>query len=120
MGGAAPRAVWRRPPEERWLFSYGGGGGLLAADAADALDIPRVVVFPHSSVFSAFGGGLLPIAHAYEAVVPVGSEAGAVGEAVARLADNARRDLRAEGITALERVEATVTARRRRRSRSRR
>ena len=97
-------------PEERWLFSYGGGGGLLAADAAGALDIPRVVVFPHSSVFSAFGGGLLPIAHAYEAVVPVGSEAGAVGEAVVRLGDNARRDLRAEGITALERVEATVTA----------
>jgi N-methylhydantoinase A/acetophenone carboxylase len=98
------------PPEDRWLFSYGGGGGLLAADAADALEIPRVVVFPHSSVFSAFGGGLLPIAHAYEAVVPVGSEAGAVGAAVARLADDARRDLRAEGITELERVEATVTA----------
>ncbi len=97
-------------PGDRWLFSYGGGGGLLAADAADALDIPRVVVFPHSSVFSAFGGGLLPIAHAYETVVPVGSEASAVDAAVVRLADDARRDLRAEGITELERVEAKVTA----------
>ena len=97
------------PPEDRWLFSYGGGGGLLAADAADALDIRRVVVFPHSSVFSAFGGGLLPIAHAYEAVVPVGSRAGAVADALARLADNARRDLRSEGITGLEQVEAAVT-----------
>jgi N-methylhydantoinase A/acetophenone carboxylase len=104
------RGLLESAPEDRWLFSYGGGGGLLAADAADALDIPRVVVFPHSSVFSAFGGGLLPIAHAYEAVVPVGSPPGAVGEAVGRLADNARRDLRSEGITDLERVEATVTS----------
>ena len=97
-------------PEHRWLFSYGGGGGLLAADAAGALDIPRVVVFPHSSVFSAFGGGLLPIAHAYEVVVQVGLESGAIREAVNRMADNARRDLRSEGITELERVAATVTA----------
>jgi N-methylhydantoinase A/acetophenone carboxylase len=97
------------PPEERWLFSYGGGGGLLAADAADALDIGRVVVFPHSSVFSAFGGGLLPIAHHYQAVVPVGSPGRLVDEALARLADNARRDLRSEGITELGQVAATVT-----------
>jgi N-methylhydantoinase A/acetophenone carboxylase len=82
-------------PSERWLFSYGGGGGLLCAAAAQALGIPRVVVFPHSSVFSAFGGGLLPIAHRYEAV----------GD-IARLADNARRDLRSEGITDLAAVRA--------------
>jgi len=84
----------RRPPlEDGWLFSYGGGGGLLCVPAAEALGIRRVVVFPHSSVFSAFGGGLLPIAHSYE------------GE-LAQLADRARRDLRAEGVTELERVEA--------------
>ena len=85
------------PEAERWLFSYGGGGGLLCAAAADALGAGNVAVFPHSSVFSAFGGGLLPIAHAYQAVA-----ARAAGDTVARLADNARRDLRAEGVTDLD------------------
>ncbi|MGP0033453.1 MAG: hydantoinase/oxoprolinase family protein [Solirubrobacteraceae bacterium] len=92
----------------RWLFSYGGGGGLLCVEAAEALGIHRVVVFPHSSVFSAFGAGLLPIAHSYQTVVPAGAEDSAIGAAVARLADNARRDLRAEGVGALDRVNATL------------
>jgi N-methylhydantoinase A/oxoprolinase/acetone carboxylase beta subunit len=89
------------PEAERWLFSYGGGGGLLCAAAADALGAGNVAVFPHSSVFSAFGGGLLPIAHAYQAVARA-------GDTVARLADNARRDLRAEGVTDLNAVQARV------------
>ena len=58
------------------MFSYGGGGGLLCVDAAEILDIGRVVVFPHSSVFSAFGAGLLPIAHAYHQVVAAGASDG--------------------------------------------
>jgi N-methylhydantoinase A len=95
-------------PSERWLFSYGGGGGLLCVEAAEALGCAHVVVFPHSSVFSAFGGGLLPIAHAYETVVPVGSPASAVSAAAARLADNARRDLRSEGIRDTGRVQASL------------
>jgi N-methylhydantoinase A len=95
-------------PTTRWLFSYGGGGGLLCAEAADILGIPRVVVFPHSSVFSAFGAGLLPIAHSYQAVVPAGSGEAALGPAVARLADSARRDLRAEGVHALDDVQASL------------
>jgi N-methylhydantoinase A len=95
-------------PSTRWLFSYGGGGGLLCAEAADILGTPRVVVFPHSSVFSAFGAGLLPIAHSYQAVVPAGSGEAALSAAVARLADSARRDLRAEGVHALDEVEASL------------
>ena len=95
-------------PATRWLFSYGGGGGLLCAEAADILGIARVVVFPHSSVFSAFGAGLLPIAHSYEAAVPAGSGVAAAAAAVARLADNARRDLRAEGVHDLEGVSASL------------
>jgi N-methylhydantoinase A len=91
-----------------WLFSYGGGGGLLCVEAAEILGIDRVVVFPHSSVFSAFGAGLLPIAHSYETVVPAGAGDAAAAAAVARLLDNARRDLRAEGVHALDRVRATI------------
>jgi N-methylhydantoinase A/acetophenone carboxylase len=101
-------ALGTSDPSTRWLFSYGGGGGLLCAEAADILGIPRVVVFPHSSVFSAFGAGLLPIAHSYQAVVPAGSGEAALGAAVARLADSARRDLRAEGVHTLDEVEASL------------
>jgi N-methylhydantoinase A/oxoprolinase/acetone carboxylase beta subunit len=95
-------------PDDRWLFSYGGGGGLLCAAAAEILDLRRVVVFPHSSVFSAFGAGLLPLAHTYQSVVPAHADGEQVAEAVSRLADNARRDLRAEGVTDLAGVQAAV------------
>ncbi len=96
------------PASDRWLFSYGGGGGLLCVQAAEALDIGRVVVFPHSSVFSAFGAGLLPVAHSYESVLPANAAADVAADAVTRLAENARRDLRAEGVTDLERVSAKL------------
>ena len=96
------------PATDRWLFSYGGGGGLLCADAADILGIGNVVVFPNSSVFSAFGAGLVPIAHSYETVVPADAGNGAVSAAAARLADNARRDLRAEGVRDLDHVRAAL------------
>ena len=65
--------------------SAGGCSRMAVAAACCAWRRPtasgsrRVVVFPHSSVFSAFGAGLLPIAHAYQAVVPAGS-----GEAATR------------------------------------
>ncbi|HET6865772.1 MAG TPA: hydantoinase/oxoprolinase family protein [Solirubrobacteraceae bacterium] len=101
-------ALQASDPTTRWLFSYGGGGGLLSIEAAEILGIPRVVVFPHSSVFSAFGAGLLPIAHTYQAVVPAGSGDAALGTAVARLADSARRDLRAEGVSVLDEVHASL------------
>ncbi len=105
---ARHRDLGASDPSTRWLFSYGGGGGLLCVEAADILGIPRVVVFPHSSVFSAFGAGLLPIAHSYQTVVPAGSGEAALLGAVARLADNARRDLRTEGVRGLDKVQASL------------
>jgi len=96
-------------PESRWLFSYGGGGGLLAAAAADALGIARVVVFPQSSVFSAFGGGLLPIAHTYDAAVPDVAERAASSRALVTILDRAGRDMRSERVESAADVIATIT-----------
>jgi N-methylhydantoinase A/oxoprolinase/acetone carboxylase beta subunit len=94
---------------DRWLYCYGGGGGLLAVPAASALGIGQVAVFPQSAVFSAFGGGLLPVAHSYHAAVPDVADAGTIGKALAAVTDRARRDLRAEGVTDAGEVTATVT-----------
>lgn len=95
-------------PDGRWLFSYGGGGGLLCVEAAEALGIDSVVVFPHSSVFSAFGGGLLPIAHKYESIVEDGSNLETIAAACRRLLDRAQRDLRTEGIAADESIDVEL------------
>jgi N-methylhydantoinase A len=96
-------------PANRWLFSYGGGGGLLAVPAAAALGISQVVVFPQSSVFSAFGGSLLPIAHSYHAVAEDVSDADTVTAALSRMLDRAARDMRAEGVPTGEGVLATAS-----------
>ncbi len=90
-------------PDQRWLFSYGGGGGLLCVEAAEVLGIDNIVVFPQSSVFSAFGGGLLPIAHKYESLIEKADDPDEISSACRSMLDRAQRDLRAEGVT-LERV----------------
>ncbi len=95
-------------PEDKWLFSYGGGGGLLCVDAAEALDIANIVVFPQSSVFSAFGGGLLPIAHKYETTIDAAASTVHVEASTRGLADRAQRDLRTEGVRADEDLEILV------------
>lgn len=96
-------------PASRSLFSYGGGGGLLAVPAAAALGIDEVVVFPQSSVFSAFGGSLLPIAHTYHAAVQDVGDPGLVGQALAGMLDRAARDMRAEGVLSQAALTAAVT-----------
>src|SRR5690606_29777688 len=42
-------------PAEFSLVSFGGAGGLHAADLARGLGIPRVIVPPHPGVLSAWG-----------------------------------------------------------------
>lgn len=98
-------------PDDRWLFSYGGGGGLLAIPAAAALGIGRVVVFPQSSTFSAFGGSLLPIAHGYHAAVADVADPDSVDAALGVILDRATRDMRAEGVPAGAALEADVLLR---------
>ncbi|HUG50445.1 MAG TPA: hydantoinase/oxoprolinase family protein [Terrimesophilobacter sp.] len=91
---------------DRWLLSYGGGGGLLCVAAAESLGIDQVVVFPQSSVFSAFGGGLLPIAHNYQSAVAGNS----VPATIEKLVMSAERDLRAEGVVDSSTVRAVLRA----------
>jgi len=96
-------------PAGRWLYCYGGGGGLLAVPAATALGIDQVAVFPQSAVFSAFGAGLLPIAHSYHAAVRDVGDGEAVGQALGGIIDRAARDMRAEGVPGDAGLLATVT-----------
>ncbi|MBB4660629.1 hydantoinase/oxoprolinase family protein [Conexibacter arvalis] len=53
-------------PRDFAVFSFGGGGPLHACGYAAALDAPKVVVPPHSSVFSASGAAGLELLHIYE------------------------------------------------------
>ncbi|MHB8504645.1 MAG: hydantoinase/oxoprolinase family protein [Acidimicrobiales bacterium] len=98
-------------PGDRRVFSYGGGGGLLAVPAAEALDAAAVVVFPHSSVFSAFGGGILPVAHKYHGAVANVADGEAVWRVGQALAGRAARDMRAEGVGATTPVVAVLAVR---------
>jgi N-methylhydantoinase A/oxoprolinase/acetone carboxylase beta subunit len=56
-----------RAPGEFTLFAYGGAGPTHATGIARRLGISRIVVFPYSPVFCAFGSSTMPVAHIYEA-----------------------------------------------------
>jgi N-methylhydantoinase A len=53
-------------PREFVLFAFGGGGPLHACGYAEVLGIARIVVPPHSPVFSASGAAGLDLLHIYE------------------------------------------------------
>lgn len=63
-----------RDPQDFALLSFGGGGGLVAVDVAEALGIPTVVVPPGQGAFSAFGMLMADVQHDYSrtAVVLLG------------------------------------------------
>ncbi len=54
-------------PADFTLFAYGGAGPTHATGIARRLNIGRIVVFPYSPVFCAFGSSTMPVAHIYEA-----------------------------------------------------
>ncbi|MTD15566.1 hydantoinase/oxoprolinase family protein [Nakamurella sp. YIM 132087] len=54
-----------RNPQDFALLSFGGGGGLVAVDVAEALGIPTVVVPPGQGAFSAFGMLMADVQHDY-------------------------------------------------------
>jgi N-methylhydantoinase A len=53
-------------PRQFVLFAFGGGGPLHACGYAEVLGIGRIVVPPHSPVFSAAGAAGLDLLHVYE------------------------------------------------------
>lgn len=57
-------------PAEFSLVSFGGAGGLHAADLARGLGIPRVIVPPHPGVLSAWGMAVADVVKTYSQGVP--------------------------------------------------
>lgn len=68
MGGEIFKEITLKgyDPREFTVFSFGGGGPLHACGYAEALNVDKVVVPPHSSVFSASGAAGLELLHIYE------------------------------------------------------
>lgn len=50
-------------PADFALLAFGGGGGMIAAETARALGIPRVIVPPGSGTYSAFGMLMANVQH---------------------------------------------------------
>jgi N-methylhydantoinase A/oxoprolinase/acetone carboxylase beta subunit len=95
-------------PKEFTLFAYGGAGATHCCGYASALGIGRIVVFPESPVFCAFGASTLDVTHVYERARPMVlfdpmtgellSDLGAFNEVVAELRAELERDMTAEGL----------------------
>lgn len=87
-------------PADNAVVSYGGCGGLFAADIAQAIGA-RIVIFPEfASVFSAFGAAASNIRRERVRAVglPANEAAGALQEAFAELSAELEADLAADGI----------------------
>jgi len=87
---------------EYTLCCFGGAGGQHACAVADALGMKRVFIHPLAGVLSAYGMGLAEVrALRQEAVETILCDAAlrAAGPLLDRLADTARRELTAQGIS---------------------
>ena len=64
-------------PREFFLMAFGGGGGMHAVAIAEELEIPRVIIPPHSVVFSAWGMLMIDLRRDYvnTSLVPLSAEA---------------------------------------------
>jgi N-methylhydantoinase A/oxoprolinase/acetone carboxylase beta subunit len=94
-------------PADFTLFAYGGAGPTHATGFGRKLGNRRIVIFPYSPVFCAFGSSTMPVAHIYEAskrldLLAAGSqqplaELDRFNEVVAELRLRAEKDLTGEG-----------------------
>jgi 5-oxoprolinase (ATP-hydrolysing) len=81
------------------LACFGGAGGQHACKVADALGMETVLVHPLAGVLSAYGIGLAPVKAIREVSLGCALGEGFHGE-LAALEDEARQDLRDQGIAA--------------------
>jgi len=101
-------------PKEFILFSLGGAGPTHCTGYGSGLGIERIVIFPFSPVFCAWGSSTLPVAHLYEASKRVELIAPATGAptedydafnaVVAGLKAEAARDLSGAGYDSADAV----------------
>ncbi|MFB6095766.1 MAG: hydantoinase/oxoprolinase family protein [Haloferacaceae archaeon] len=80
------------------MVSYGGAGPMHAAGVADRLGVERVIVTPHSSVFSTFGESTMNVEHVYTRSLTEGDPE----DLLTAMREEAERDMRAEGFDADE------------------
>ncbi|MBU1670124.1 MAG: hydantoinase/oxoprolinase family protein [Actinobacteria bacterium] len=68
MGGEIFKEVVLKgyDPREFVMLAYGGAGATHCCGYAEALDVSRILTFPYSSVFCAFGGSVMDILSVYE------------------------------------------------------
>jgi 5-oxoprolinase (ATP-hydrolysing) len=94
------------------LTTFGGAGGQHACLVADALGMTRVFAHPFAGVLSAYGMGLADQTAMREQALELTLDAAALADAGARLAalaEQARADLRAQGV-ASERIDVIERA----------
>jgi N-methylhydantoinase A len=89
-------------PRDFTLLSFGGAGGLHAADLARGLGIPRVLVPPLASTLSAFGMLAADVVKDYTQTVMLQDDTPliALEELFAPLTLRGQRELEAEGVAA--------------------
>ena len=90
-----------RDPREFTLLSFGGAGGLHAADLARRLGIPRLLVPPLASTLSAFGMLAADVVKDYiqTVMLPGDTPLAEIAAHLELLAERGRREVLAEGIT---------------------
>ena len=87
-------------PAQFQLVSFGGAGGLHAAELARSLGIPKVIIPAHASTFSALGMLQADIVKDYTRTVMLTEEKGFLGisDLFKPMVDGSNRDLRMEGV----------------------
>ena len=103
-------------PADFILFAYGGAGATHCIGYGSQMGLDRMVVFPFSPVFCAWGSSTMPTVHLYErsrrwelmepASRRLSDDYEAFNDVVEDLLDQAARDLRGEGF---ELAQATLS-----------